>query len=445
MRQQHMQQQTRYVEGLLSEAHSATQKFGWGFADLVLDTSGLSAGMLGVVSARGVLPDATPFSFEAGGGAPASLDVSDLDAGTVIYLCLPNRTGGRLLQQYGQADASETLTRFHSHTVDVVDNAATHAGISGDQNDATPNKPKSTPLLLGQLSMQLMPDSADCREFVRLPIARMSATASGSGVHLDPDFIAPVTDIQASARILQYLKELTGVISSRADELAGAVGDLVSGSEFSPNVLWLMLANRYDSLLSIIGSTSIHPAEFYRSLVELVGESATFGPSRRPSEVPEYNHANFTECLIPVVDVLLQTWSRPVDMVVKDLPLKFIRDQNMWAWLIRDHNILTSSSFVLAANADLTEDELAARLPELMLVAPVEEIDEHVAGFQLAVAKIKPRGVPVLNRWTYFHLEPKRKSWADLSESRALAFFVDHLDHDFASLKLKLWAVPQDR
>lgn len=443
MRQQHLQQHTRYVEGLVSDSIHSNNRFAWGFAALELDTSDLAHGLLGVNSARGILPDSTPFSFDANSGSPARIDVSKQDPGSLVYLCLGQRDGGRHKQEYSQGEVKGISTRFQTYHSEVLDSAAEIGSIQDSASTTAPAKPGTTQLVLGQLNLQLMTDSDESKHLVRLPVARLSDVVSNVGAQLDQEFVPPVTDIQASPRVRQYVREVRGVVSSRAGELANTVGDLVTGAEFSPNILWLMLANRYDSLFSQLMPTGVHPAELYRILVELLGESSTFTSStRRPDDLPTYNHANLAESLGPLVELVTQNWSHLTEDI-KELPLQFLAKHNMWAWKIKDHNMFGSYAFVLAAKANLTEDELADQLPELMIVAPIEEIDERVSDFQLAVAKIKPKGVPALNRWTYFHIEPKRKDWRDMMESRALAFFVDRLEHDFSELSLRLWAVPE--
>src|SRR5690606_27449343 len=63
LRPQHLQQHDRYVETLVDSRCRPLLAGGWGFSELQLDTALLTQGKLAILSARGVLPDGTPFDI----------------------------------------------------------------------------------------------------------------------------------------------------------------------------------------------------------------------------------------------------------------------------------------------------------------------------------------------------------------------------------------------
>jgi len=62
---QHFQQHDRHLEGQLEQRARALRAHGYGFLEIALDESLLELGKLALRSARGVLPDGTPFDCPA--------------------------------------------------------------------------------------------------------------------------------------------------------------------------------------------------------------------------------------------------------------------------------------------------------------------------------------------------------------------------------------------
>jgi type VI secretion system protein ImpJ len=440
MRPQHMQQHTRYVEGLVHSVLDASLPFGWGFAHLSLDRTLLASGSLGIKEARGLFPDATPFNLISGGGAP-SIQLSNAEPGAIVCLCTAQRGGGARAQEYARGGDGQGA-RYESHTIDVVDNAAVLS--EGDGSSAANRRPSAAPIVVGQLQVRLLVDSQDEGELLRLPVARVADVLSDGSVRLDEDFIAPVTRLSASPVLAQYVREISTMIGSRAEALARRVGDMVAETEFSLDILWLLISNRYDSILKNIAATDIHPAQLYSLLLGIAGELSTLNsPNRRPGEFPPYDHVDPASCFGDIVAELRSLWSAEPPKPVKPLQLVYADTRQTWLSKIADHSLLDNADFVLAAKADISEEELAKHLPEQMIIAPAEQIDEHVTSLRLSLAKIKPPGVPALRQWAYFYIEAEGPTWEGLKSSAAFAFFVDRLAQDFPGLKLKLWAVPR--
>ena len=53
LRQQHFQQQDRYLEGLLDHRFRVVSPYGWGFSRLTLDDAALALGKISLQAARG--------------------------------------------------------------------------------------------------------------------------------------------------------------------------------------------------------------------------------------------------------------------------------------------------------------------------------------------------------------------------------------------------------
>ncbi|MBF3288499.1 type VI secretion system baseplate subunit TssK, partial [Pseudomonas aeruginosa] len=104
LRPQHFQQHDRYLETLVDGRCRSLLAGGWGFSELKLDDALLTQGKLAIVSARGVLPDGTPFNIPADDPAPAPLNVEESLRDGIVYLGLPlKRVGTRDTVEEGEA------------------------------------------------------------------------------------------------------------------------------------------------------------------------------------------------------------------------------------------------------------------------------------------------------------------------------------------------------
>ena len=72
---QHFQQHDRHLEASVELRTRSMRPYSWGFLELAIDESLLELGKLGLRSARGVLPDGTPFDCPARDPLPPPMDV----------------------------------------------------------------------------------------------------------------------------------------------------------------------------------------------------------------------------------------------------------------------------------------------------------------------------------------------------------------------------------
>nr|GFC28949.1 hypothetical protein [Tanacetum cinerariifolium] len=119
---QHFQQHDRYLENLI-DARSRPLSIGaWGFSELLLDQGLLAQGKLAIVTARGLLPDGTPFNIPQDDLAPSPLNIDDDLRDGLVYLALPlKRAGQRDTVDEGEMPGG---ARFVSQVREVRDDNA---------------------------------------------------------------------------------------------------------------------------------------------------------------------------------------------------------------------------------------------------------------------------------------------------------------------------------
>ena len=119
---QHFQQHDRYLENLIDARSRPLSAGAWGFSELLLDQGLLAQGKLAIVSARGLLPDGTPFNIPQDDLAPSPLNIDDNLRDGLVYLALPLKRAG----QRDTVDEGETPggARFVSQVREVRDDNA---------------------------------------------------------------------------------------------------------------------------------------------------------------------------------------------------------------------------------------------------------------------------------------------------------------------------------
>ena len=93
LRPQHFQQLERSIEMLVDARVEGAMAYAWGFSSLQIDQEALKMGRISVKSARGVLPDGTPFSIPDEYAAPPPLELPANARDAIIYLALPAQRG----------------------------------------------------------------------------------------------------------------------------------------------------------------------------------------------------------------------------------------------------------------------------------------------------------------------------------------------------------------
>ncbi len=238
LRPQHFQQHDRYLETLVDGRCRSLLAGGWGFSELKLDDALLTQGKLAIVSARGVLPDGTPFNIPADDPAPAPLNVEESLRDGIVYLGLPlKRVGTRDTVEEGEALGG---ARYVSQVQEVRDDNAAFESRA--------------PVALGSQAFRLLTERDGLGEYAAVGVARVREKRADQALSLDEDYLPPVLDIAAAPPLASFAKELLGLLHQRGEALAGRVVASSAGgaASFAP----VMLALR-QALATVIDAKAI--------------------------------------------------------------------------------------------------------------------------------------------------------------------------------------------
>lgn len=428
LRPQHFQQHDRFIESLVHGRSLGLRAFDWGFSVMKLDHRQLAIGKLAMAECRGIFPDGTPFNLPADDALPLPLEIPDNVQHSVVHLSLPLRRAG--VSEIDSDQYPDKLARYHISEREARDH------ISGADGEY--------PIQVGGLRTQLMLDQQERSGYTGLAVARIMEVKADKTVLLDEDFIPPAINCFGSGTLGRFLRELHGLIHTRAEALAGRVVEAGRGgvAEIADFML-LQLVNRYEPLLAhFCESGALHPEECYRLVLQLAGELSTFyRPSKRPGEYPAYRHHDLQASFVPLMDELRQLLSMVLEQNAIQIPLskpKF----GVYAARRPDVALLDSAVFVLAVNAQVPPETLRNQFPPQVKIGPAEDIQQLVRaalpGISIHPLPVAPRQIPFHTGFSYFELNKQSELWKKMSASGGFAI---HIGGNFPGLELEFWAI----
>ncbi|WP_024695772.1 type VI secretion system baseplate subunit TssK [Pseudomonas syringae] len=425
---QHFQQHDRYLENLIDARSRPLSAGAWGFSELLIDQGLLAQGKLAIVSARGLLPDGTPFSIPHDDLVPSPLSIDESLRDGVVYLALPlKRAGAR-----DTVDEGEELggARYLSQVREVRDDNAPF------ENRA--------PVAVGSRALRLLTAQDGLSDYASIGVVRVKEKRADRALVLDDSYIPPVLDVAASRPLTAFRSELQGLLRQRGEALAGrVVASGAGGASEIADFMLLQLVNRAEPLINHLSQLSpLHPERFYSELVSLAGEFATFSSgTRRPEEFPRYQHDDLTLSFTPVMHALREALSMLIDSKATPIPI-VEKAYGVHVAMLADKTLIDTASFILVVRADIPSETLRGRFSQQSKIGSVEHIRDLVnlqlPGIGLLPLPVAPRQIPYHAGSTYYELDRGSEHWKQLMQSGGFAF---HVAGEFPGLNLAFWAI----
>ncbi|MDD1012334.1 type VI secretion system baseplate subunit TssK [Pseudomonas rubra] len=425
---QHFQQHDRYLENLIDARSRPLSAGAWGFSELLIDQGLLAQGKLAIISARGLLPDGTPFNIPQDDLAPSPLSIDDNLRDGLVYLALPlKRAGARDTVDEGELAGG---ARYVSRVAEVRDDNAPF------ENRA--------PVALGSRALRLITAEEGLSDYAALGLVRIKEKRADRALVLDDSYIAPVLDVSASKSLSAFRSELLGLLHQRGEALAGrVVASGAGGASEIADFMLLQLVNRAQPLVEHLSQVSpLHPERLYSELLGLAGEFATFCASnRRPGEFPVYQHDDLAASFTPVMQALREALSMLIDSKATPIPI-VEKAYGIHVAMLADRSLLDNASFILVVRADVPSETLRGRFAQQSKIGAVEHIRDLVnlqlPGIGLLPLPVAPRQIPFHAGSTYYELDRGSEHWQQLQNAGGFAFYVAG---EFPGLNLAFWAI----
>ena len=436
LRPQHFQQQDRYLEALVRQSCGPLQPYAWGVVELALDREALALGKVGITTARGLLPDGTPFSIPDHDPPPAPLEIDADVRDTRVMLAMPLRRTG--MADVERGDYQDTAARYRATAREVRDN-----------NFDTANN--SAQVEIGERRLRLFLDTRDSSDYTCIGIAQVLEKRSDQTVVLDADYLPPCLDCRGVPALKGFVTEVLGLLHQRGDALAERVvgaGAARSGSLDIAQFLRLQAVNRFEPLFAHLADMpGLHPETFYQIALQVAGEMATFTDKvkRRPPVFPTYDHDDLRK----IFTLLMSELRRSLSLEEVDAAIRIPIEERQYGIRVaiitdRERPLLTKATFILAVRADMATDLLRNRFPTQVKIGPVERIaqfvNHHLPGIGVSALPVAPREIPYRADFIYFRLDRSSEFWKQLLNSGGFAF---HVGGEFPGLEMVFWAIKE--
>ncbi len=428
LQQHHFQQQDRYLDFQVRSNIRAIRSFAWGLDRLEINDQSLDAGMFSVSHGRGIFPDGTYFDIPGNCEPPAALKLGDSVKNSVVFLRISaQRLGG---SEFGVAEKSDSVTRYFGKEIEVMDSLE-------DSSEAATME-------VAKLRLHYAIEGDDEAGYVSLPLARVLEVRADNQIVMDREFIPPVLSIDVSETLKNYVGEIYGLLNFRGETLAKTASGAATGSVNEVQAFLLLQAvNRYEPLMTHLSEyADIHPLDFFRKLLELLGEFSTFGRvSKRPIQCPTYDHSDLQTTFAPIMEELRRILRIDIDVPALQIPLQ-IHESGFRTGVVSDIHLFDTARFVLVTSGEHSVEAMRQHFPNQIKVGPIESIRDIVSaaipGIPIKPLPAAPRQIPDNPSAMYFELDKANRYWAELPQSRAMAL---HLSERFLELDLQLWAI----
>ncbi|OAD18838.1 type VI secretion protein, VC_A0114 family, partial [Candidatus Thiomargarita nelsonii] len=377
--------------------------YAWGIQSLKIDQEILSLGKFALLECRAVLPDGTSVNIPEDVPPPPAIEIDENLKNETLFLALP-------LKRHGVADIVEKDNVTNHLARYVIEECEL-----GDSNAGSQSRAK---LNIGQLRLRFILEHETRGEYACLALAHIKEVRTAQVV-LDDEFIPPNLNCHAVPKLSGYIKELLGLLRFRGEALALRATETGRGLAEISDFMLLQTVNRFEPLiLHLTEISGLHPESFYREIVQIAGEFATFThDNKRPIQFPPYIHEDLQATFKPVMDDLRQAFNGGFGQNVFAIPLVYrgpgrgvgLYVAPMAETIVRE--LLNQAHFVLAVNAQVPNEVLHHEFPKQVKIGAVEKIERmtrrSLPGVRVQVTRAVPRQIPIHSGFTYFDLDQK--------------------------------------
>ena len=415
---QHLQTQDRFLEGLLGFQLSTLTFCPWGFSRLEIDREKLAGGSLVVSGAAGILPDGLLFDIPDADSAPPPKPLDgcwEADQTTLdVYLAIPDyRIGGLNIS----ASREDRNTRYLAEVV-----------LRRDENTGMAEKP----IQVARKNFHLLVEGESLEGSAVLPVARVTRSVGGE-YQLDPHFVPPLIDIEASDYLMSIARRLVEILSAKSGTLADSRRQRnLSLAEFGISDVasfWLLYTvNTYLPHLRHIYETQRgHPGELYSAMLGLAGCLTTFSTAVHPRDLPPYDHLDLSGCFTGLDEKLRDLLDTVVPANYVSLPMQLVAP-SVYATAVDQDRYLSAPQLYLALKAEMDQGDLVKRAPELVKVSSGDHVDrlikQALPGLEMTHTPNPPGAVPVKLGYQYFRLGKSGTEWEHVKLARNIAVYV---------------------
>jgi type VI secretion system protein ImpJ len=415
---QHLQLQDRFLENVL-QFHLESLAFRpWGFRSLEISQEGLAGGTFGISSAAGILPDGLLFEIPGCDGAPPPKQLAECfepdQAALDLYLTVPH------YRERGLNVANSARDGGARYRAEIE--------LFRDENTGLSEKP----VQVAHKNFRLLAENESLDGYSSLRAARVRRTEAGT-FQLDPHFVPPLLDFNASGRLSGIARRLVEILTARSSAIAGlrrqknqTLADFTAADIAN---FWLLytINTAFPQFRHLFETRGGHPSDLYSAMLSLAGALTTFSANIHPRDLPAYDHDNLGDCFGELDEKLRLLLETVVPTNCVSLPLKLVQP-SIYAASIDNDKYLLNTKMYLAVSAETSQAEIVGKSPHLVKVCSASHIEHLVRnalpGVTLTYVPAPPSAIPVKLNYQYFSLSQSGLAWEAIQRARNLAAYV---------------------
>ncbi len=426
---QHLQAQDIFHEDLLQFRVDALNFFPWGFRTLTIDREALAGGHLAVDKASGMFPDGLLFDIPESDPAPPAKPLASyfepMRDTVDIYLAVP-------AWRYGDVNVATNAspnadTRYQAEVSFLRDENASQI---------------ERPVQVARKNFRLLVDSEAREGTPAIRIARVARTDSGI-LQLDPNFVPPLLDINASEYLMSITRRLLEILTAKSAALSGMrrhknVGVADFSASDVANFWLLYTVNTFlPQLRHVFEVRRGHPEVLFSLMNALAGALTTFSTKILPRDLPVYDHRDLGARISDLDDKLRFLLDNVIPSNFVALPLRYTKT-SMYATAINDDKYLHNVKMYLAVSAEMPEGELIGKAPDRIKSCSADKLEylvnQALPGLSMRHV-VPPNAIPVKLNYQYFSLNQDGACWEAIKRARNFAAWVPA---DFPNPQLEL-------
>jgi type VI secretion system protein ImpJ len=415
---QYLQLQDRFLENVL-QFHLENLSFRpYGFRSLQISQEALDTGTFNITSASGILPDGLLFDIPTSDAAPSVKQLAECfepdQTSLELYLAVP---------------------QYRDHGLNVATSARHGAAryraeieLFRDENTGLAEKP----VQIARKNLRILVEGEVLEGYSSLRAARVLRTESNT-FQLDPRFVPPLLDFQASDYLTAIARRIVEILSSRSSSIAGvrrqknqSLADFTAADIAN---FWLLytINSAFPLFRHLFETRRGHPETLYAAMLSLGGALTTFSTSVHPRDFPVYDHDDLGACFTALDEKLRFLLETVVPSNFVSLPLKQVQP-SIYAAPIDNDKYLVNTKMYLAMSAETSQAEIAGKTPTLVKVCSANHLEHLVRhalpGVPLTYVSSPPSVIPVKLNYQYFSLSQTGVAWEAIQRARNLAAYV---------------------
>ncbi|MHC4398307.1 MAG: type VI secretion system baseplate subunit TssK [Planctomycetota bacterium] len=425
LRPHHLQAADRYWTEAMETSERWDHQYNYGVRTLDLSDEAIANHQCQVNVCHARMKDGTLISLDPG----QELDRVDLkeafasEASVRVFLGVPKLKLGRANVATGEGAGKH---RYSESTLSTSDES-----LGGNDQD----------LQHRVLNVRLLLSTQDLEGYEVLPIAQIERAGEKEATpRLDVRYIPPVLAVDAwpplGRDIVRAIYDVIGkkteviseqVISRGITLVSQEPGDL-------DRLLMLSVLNAGYATLEVLAfAQGVHPLVAYTELCRLLGQLSIFGPSRRPPEIPRYDHDDLARIFYWVkeqIELLMESvreheyeqrffegaaFEGPGMRVA--LEQKWLGSDWQWYVGIQRANLSEQDCLNLLEPGNLEWKLGSARQVDALFKYRAE-------GLQMMPLRQAPRALPPRRDWLYYEVVRQGAAWKDVLATQTLAMRI---------------------